>query len=102
MDSPLVVRNFPEESKTRIALSGRLDSSAPPELRDEVLAVVKLGSQLVLDLSGLSAVSGQGLRMLLLLCRQVRAAKGTLTVEGASAEIRDLAETAGFGDLFRQ
>ena len=39
--------------------------------------------------------------MLLLLCRQVRVLGGTIVAEGASCELRELAECAGFVDLFR-
>lgn len=102
MQIPLSVAKCVDEKTARVKLSGALDSSLPLYLREEVLALVKPGCQLVLDLSRLTAISGQGLRMLLLLCRQVRAAKGSLVVEGASPELRDLAEIAGFGDLFRE
>lgn len=102
MPIPLSVSKCVDGSTTRIELAGTLDSSLPMYLRDEVLALVKPDCRLVLDLSRLTAISGQGLRMLLLLCRQVRAVEGTLIAEGASAELRDLAQCAGFGDLFRE
>jgi anti-anti-sigma factor len=102
MHVPLSVAKCVDDKTARLALSGTLDSSLPLYLREEVLALVKPDCLLVLDLSRLTAISGQGLRMLLLLCRQVRAAEGSLVVEGASAELRDLAESAGFGDLFRE
>ncbi len=101
MDTPLLVVPSVEDSLTRVELIGRLGSSLPAEVRNEVLSLVKPGCQMVLDLSRLRTVSGQGLRMLLLLCRQVSAVGGTLLADGATDELRDLAQCAGFGDLFR-
>ena len=101
MDTPLLVVPTVEDSLTRVELIGRLGSSLPAEVRNEVLSLVKPGCQMVLDLSRLRTVSGQGLRMLLLLCRQVSAVGGTLLADGATDELRDLAQCAGFGDVFR-
>ena len=102
MDPPLLVVPSVDDSLTRVELIGRLGSSLPEEVRNEVLALVKPGCKLLLDLSRLHTVSSQGLRMLLLLCRQVRAVGGTLLADGATDELRDIAECAGFGDLFRE
>ena len=78
MESPLIVRTHNEDAATRIELAGKLDSSLPVQLREQVLALVQPGCRLVVELSGLTSISGQGLRMLLLLCRQVRALGGTI------------------------
>jgi glycogen operon protein len=102
MDSRLAVTQRAENSVTRVELAGRLGSSLPAEMREQVLALVKPGCRLVLDLSGLQAVSGHGLRLLLLFCRQVHAVGGTLELEGVSDQLRDFAECSGFRDLFRE
>lgn len=102
MRAPLSVSKTDDGNTTWVELAGTLDSSLPFDLREQVLELVKPDCRLVIDFSKLTAVSAQGLRMLLLLCRQVQAVQGTLIAEGVSAGLRDLAESAGFGDLFRQ
>jgi anti-anti-sigma factor len=84
-----------------IELSGKLDSSLPPEVRETVRANITPGCHLRLDVSNLTAVSGAGVRMLLLLFRQVRAVGGTISAAGVSQEFLDLADAAGFLELFR-
>jgi isoamylase len=101
MDSSLSIVNFEEGAVTRLELAGKIDGCVPAEVRERTLSLVKPGRQLVLDLSKVTAVSGQGLRMFLLLCRQVRAVNGSITTEGAATDLRELAEAAGFSDLFR-
>ena len=81
MESPLIVRTSGDGAAAVIELSGKLDSSLPAQLREQVLALAQPGCRLCVELSGLTSVSGQGLRMLLLLCRQVRALGGTISAE---------------------
>lgn len=100
--SPSPIRTRTVGADTVIEMSGKLDGILPPESREQVLSLVKPGCRLVLDLSGLSEVSGVGVRMLLMLVRMVRAAGGTISATGVSRELSDLAEAAGFRQLFRQ
>jgi isoamylase len=100
--SPLRIRSRTAGADTVLELTGKLNSSLPAEAREQVLSFVKPGCRLVLDVSGLSKVSGEGLRTLLLLCRQIRAVGGTVSGTGISQELSDLAEAAGFARLFRE
>lgn len=99
--SQLEVQYRGTDADTVIALEGQLDNSLPAEVREEVRSNITPGCHLRLDVSHLSAVSGAGVRMLLLLFRQVRAVGGTISAEGLSPELLDLAGAAGFMDLFR-
>ncbi|MCI0379025.1 MAG: STAS domain-containing protein [Gemmataceae bacterium] len=83
-------------------MAGKLDGSLPVESREQMLSLIQPGCRLVLDLSGLSEVSGVGVRMLLMFVRMVRAAGGTISATGVSRELSDLVEAAGFLQLFRQ
>src|SRR5262245_6663739 len=98
---PLVVQHRGTDSDSVIALTGRLDNTLPHEVREQVRAKITPGCHLRLDVSNLSSVSGAGVRMLLMLFRQVRAAGGTVSAEGLSPELLDLADAAGYQDLFR-
>jgi hypothetical protein len=56
----------------------------------------------VLDLSELTEISPTGVRMLLMFFRRVRAEGGTISVTGASPKVFEVAEAAGYLDLFRK
>src|SRR5262245_28237134 len=85
-----------------IELQGKLDSSLPPELREEAIALAQPGCRLVLDLSELKEISPTGVRMLLMFFRRVRAAGGTITVKGASPKVFEVADAAGYLPLFEK
>ena len=74
------------EAQVRDSVVGELDSSLPAQLREQA---GPRPSRLpaCLELSGITSISGQGLRMLLLLCRQVCALGGTISANGASREL---------------
>ncbi len=100
--SALQARRLSLDGETIIELQGNLDSSLTEELREEAISLVRPGCRLVLDLSELKEVSPTGVRMLLLFFRRVRAAGGTISVTGASPQLFDVAEAAGYLDLFRK
>jgi glycogen operon protein len=101
-DDTFSIRIHNDAPETVVELHGKLDSALSPEHRAQVLAVVRPGCRLVLDLSRLTGISSVGLRMLLLYCRHVQASGGTVSGTGIAQEWLDLAEAAGFGQLFRQ
>ena len=62
-----------EGSTTVIALSGRIHGGLSVVDRDRVMAVVRPGSQLLLDFSEVQEITGAAFRRLLLLTRYVAA-----------------------------
>jgi len=86
---------------TILEFEGTLDSSLPVEMREHAWSQIGADSRLVIDLSRLEEVSGIGVRMLLMLFRQVRAAGGKISITGAQPNIVDLAESAGLLHLFQ-
>src|SRR5262249_21729046 len=89
------------DGDTIVELRGTLDSSLTAEFREEALSVIKPGCHLVLDLAGLTDVSPTGVRMLLMFFRRVRAGGGTISFTGASPKVLEVAEAAGYLELFR-
>jgi glycogen operon protein len=83
-----------------VELEGKLDSSLPEEDRNRIVELVTPGCAITLDFSRVQSISSIGLRMLLLLARQIRAVGGTVSGQGAPAELLDAAEAAGFLPLF--
>jgi isoamylase len=87
---------------TILELQGKLDSSLSPELREEAIALAQPGCRLVLDLSGLEDISPTGVRMLLMFFRRVHAEGGKISVTGASPQVFEVADAAGYLPLFEK
>ena len=90
------------DGDTIIEIEGTLDSSLADELRQEAISLIRPGCRLVLDLSGLDEVSPTGVRMLLLFFRARALRRRDHLRHGASPQILDIAEAAGYLDLFRK
>ena len=86
---------------TVIALSGRLHGALSADEQDRVVGAIQNGGHLVIDFSQVAEISGAALRRLLLLTRYVHGLGGTVDAQGASDELRAIAEASGFEDLFR-
>ncbi len=99
-DLPLQIEVRTEGPDTVIEVAGKLTSALPAEVREQVEELIEPGCRLILDMSGVREVSGVGMRMLLMLSRLVRAVGGAISVRGASPQLKDLADAAGFLRLF--
>ena len=89
------------DGETVIAVvSGEIDGKSAPQVQSELLAVLENGSRLLMDMKAVSYLSSAGLRMLLLLYRQVAAKKGRVVLVGVSEEIRDTMSMTGFINFF--
>ena len=79
---------------------GEIDAVAAEELQAQIGQVTEAGSRLVLDMSGVSSMSSAGLRLLLLLYRQINDIGGQMVLSGVSEEILDTMSATGFLDFF--
>ena len=85
---------------TVIAVSGELDGKTAPIAQDEILPSAEPGCKLLLDMSAVPYMSSAGLRMMLLIYRQVTANDGKSVLVGLSEEIKDTMEVTGFLNYF--
>ena len=85
---------------TVIAIEGELDGKTAPVAQGEVLPMAQPGCKLLLDMSKVPYMSSAGLRMMLLIYRQVTANDGQSVLVGLSEEIKDTMEVTGFLDYF--
>jgi anti-sigma B factor antagonist len=83
-----------------LTVAGDVDGSTAPALQEQVLAVQKAGSKLLLDLSGVGFMSSAGLRVMLLLYRQISANKGKVILVGLSEDILSTMKATGFHKSF--
>ncbi len=66
---------------------GDIDGSTAPVLQDQILAVAQPGCRLLLDMTQVSYMSSAGLRVMLLLHRQISGGKGKVVLVGLSEDI---------------
>ncbi len=85
--------------KMKITLRGRLDSITAPEFLAvyEKNAAEEKPEKITVDASGLEYISSAGLRVLLIMIKQV--GNGNLTVTGQNETVQTIFEQTGFADL---
>jgi anti-sigma B factor antagonist len=83
-----------------VTLSGQLNSNTSADFQDGVAPLAKPGQKILLDMSGVPYMSSAGLRVLLLLYRQISADQGQIVLAGVRDEIKDIMSMTGFLDFF--
>lgn len=84
-----------------IGLHGRLDASTSPVVEKQLLALAAEGQvRIALDLSGLSYISSLGLRVLMVVAKQVQTGGGNLALAALNENVREIFNLAGFTHLF--
>ena len=84
-----------------VAPSGRVDSTTSPRLERHLSALLSGGDRrIVVDFTGVDYISSAGLRVMLVLARRVKDARGALALCAMGAPVRHVFELAGFMPLF--
>ena len=92
---------FKKSGDVEIAeIEGSIDSKTAPELQQSILDGVAGTSKIVLDLTKVGFVSSAGLRVLLMVYRQLKGKDGKIVLVGVSEEIRDVMFMTGFISFF--
>ena len=81
-------------------LEGSLDGKTAPEVREQLGPFLSANAKMILDLSTVDYLSSAGLRLLLLLYRELSARKGKLVLLGVSEDIRTVMSHTGFLNFF--
>jgi anti-sigma B factor antagonist len=93
--------NFrPVANATVVELTGRLNGNASAVVEEQLLPRLPLHTPIVLDMAGVPFMSSYGLRMLLLLHRQVEAAGGRMALARLAEEMRDMMAITSFLNFF--
>jgi anti-sigma B factor antagonist len=90
----------PYGDATVVAVSGDVDGSTAPQLQEQVLAVAQPGCRLLLDMTEVSYMSSAGLRVMLLLHRQISGNTGKVVIVGLSDDIKTTMSATGFLKFF--
>ena len=83
-----------------IELQGSLDGKTAPDVQRQVLPGAEGQSKVILDLAKTDYISSAGLRILLLLYRQLKAKGGKIALVGMSEEIKDVMSNTGLLNFF--
>jgi anti-sigma B factor antagonist len=83
-----------------VRLEGSLDGKTAPEAREQLQRFLAANPKLILDLTKVDYLSSAGLRLLLVLYRELSARKGKLVLLGVSQDIRTVMSHTGFLSFF--
>ena len=94
------VRTFPESDVTCVEIEGSIDGKTAPQIREDLSTVLQHVQKVMIDMSRVDYMSSAGLRLLLLLYREVTARKGMVVLVHVSPEIRTVMSHTGFLSFF--
>lgn len=85
-----------------LAPVGRLDTDSSSDLELAIHDMLGAGAKhFVIDLSQIGYVSSAGLRVLLMLAKQLDGGKGSLRLAGLNPQVKQVFDIAGFSKLFQ-
>ena len=83
-----------------VALAGEMDGRTATIVQEQLLPLAQPGCKILLDMSGVTYMSSAGLRLLLLLYRQIASNDGRVVLTGLRESIQDTMLITGFLDFF--
>ncbi|MEZ4670624.1 MAG: STAS domain-containing protein [Anaerolineae bacterium] len=89
-----------DDNVTILEVSGDIDGSSAPVLQEQVLGAIKPGCKLLLDMSKVEFMSSAGLRVMLVLYRQISGSDGKCLLYGLSQPLQDTMAATGFLKFF--
>lgn len=90
----------PYGDATIVEATGDVDGSTASVLQEQVLAVAQPGCRLLLDMTNVSYMSSAGLRVMLLLHRQISGGKGKVVIVGLNEDLQSTMSATGFLKFF--
>lgn len=89
-----------ENSILIITLEGSIDSKTASEVQQKILEASVNSVNVIIDLTKVDFVSSAGLRVLLMVYRQIKAKNGKVILVGVSEEIMEVMSMTGFINFF--
>jgi anti-sigma B factor antagonist len=83
-----------------IELQGSLDGKTAPEVQKQVIPAAESQNNVILDMTGVQYISSAGLRVLLILYRQLKSKGGRIALVGLTDEIKDVMSNTGLLNFF--
>lgn len=89
-----------KENLVIISIEGSIDSNTSGELQAKIMDKISASGNVILDLSKVDFISSAGLRVLLMVYRQIKVKNGKVVIVGISEEIKDVMSMTGFINYF--
>jgi anti-sigma B factor antagonist len=89
------------EEGTLATASGRLDSVHAGSFLEQALPAIQTGKRFQIDLAGVPYASSAGLRVLVLLQREIAKHGAQLEIVGLQPQLRDIMISIGFDHYFK-
>lgn len=83
-----------------ISIEGSIDSKTAGDLQSRIMGKVTETNEVIINLTKVNFVSSAGLRLLLMIYRQIKSKDGKVILVGVSEEIRDVMSMTGFINFF--
>ena len=81
-------------------IAGRIDTSTSPAVEAAIKAkLAEDSTRILLDMREVTYVSSAGLRVVLLVAKQAKAANGSLALFGLQPSVREVFDISGFGKI---
>ncbi len=95
------IQDRTEGKWTILSVAGRVDSHTAPELDAAFRQQLAQGTVwLDLDMNGIQYLSSAGLRVLLVILKEVRAKAGDMRLRSPQENVKEVLDLSGFSDLF--
>ena len=95
------IKNSTKEGHIIVEIAGSLDSNTVSDAETKIMPLIVEKSCMVLDMTKCSYVSSAGLRLLLMVTKQLASKGGWLTLTGVCTEVKDVMEMTGFSCFFK-
>lgn len=96
----LGVEAYEQGGVTVIVLAGDIDSRTVPNMESQLVPLVEDQPRVCLDMRAVTYLSSAGLRLLLILYRQITGRGGRVVLAGLPPMISDTMQNTGFMDFF--
>ncbi len=89
-----------ENEVTIIGVSGNLDGNTASAAQEKILPLVTSGCRLVFDMAKCNYISSAGLRLLLVIAKQINKVGGAGAYAALTQETSDVMKMTGFDNMF--
>ncbi|MDR0412736.1 MAG: STAS domain-containing protein [Dysgonamonadaceae bacterium] len=89
-----------QDNIATIAVKGSIDSKTSGEFSTQIMDRISSTDHVLLDFSDVDFVSSAGLRVLLMIYRQIKSKNGKVVLVGLLDEIKDVMSMTGFINFF--
>lgn len=83
-----------------VEVSGDIDSKTAPEFERNAKIATEKSQRIAIDLTAVEFMSSAGLRVLLMVYRNIKSQNGKVVLVGVSEDIQDVMSTTGFINFF--